>query len=170
MSEIPHSLFAINSGFFKGKDGIVFSNWALFSFTYLSAFVLVSVELANNWSTSLSNKLHLVQILLWSWDKMLLLQTNLNSLLFMTSFTLLYLSLLVFLKILSIVSTYFVTCWIHHWLDGHEFEWTPGVGDGQGGLACCDSWGCKESDKTERLNWTEQNITLTRIQVSLYEE
>ena len=33
----------------------------------------------------------------------------------------------------------------HHWLDGHEFEWTLGVGDGQGGLACCDSWGCKES-------------------------
>ena len=43
----------------------------------------------------------------------------------------------------------------HHWLDGHEFEWTPGVGDGQGGLACCDSWGCKESDTTEQLNWTE---------------
>ena len=31
----------------------------------------------------------------------------------------------------------------HHWLDGHEFEWTPGVGDGQGGLVCCDSWGHK---------------------------
>ena len=43
----------------------------------------------------------------------------------------------------------------HHWLDGREFEWTPGVGDGQGGLACCDSWGRKESDRTERLNWTE---------------
>ena len=43
----------------------------------------------------------------------------------------------------------------HHRLDGHESEWTPGVGDGQGGLACCDSWGCKESDTTERLNWTE---------------
>ena len=43
----------------------------------------------------------------------------------------------------------------HHQLDGHEFEWTPGVGDGQGGLACCDSWGCKESDMTEWLNWTE---------------
>ena len=43
----------------------------------------------------------------------------------------------------------------HHRLDGHEFEWTPGVGDGQGGLACCDSWGRKESDMTERLNWTE---------------
>ena len=43
----------------------------------------------------------------------------------------------------------------HHWLDGREFEWTPGVGDGQGGLACCDSWGRKESDTTERLNWTE---------------
>ena len=42
----------------------------------------------------------------------------------------------------------------HHWLNGHEFEWTPGVGDGQGGLACCNSWGCKESDTTERLNWT----------------
>ena len=44
----------------------------------------------------------------------------------------------------------------HHWLDGHEFRWTPGVGDGQGGLACCDSWGCEESDTAERLNWTEQ--------------
>ena len=43
----------------------------------------------------------------------------------------------------------------HHWLDGRESEWTPGVGDGQGGLACCDSWGCKESNTTERLNWTE---------------
>ena len=43
----------------------------------------------------------------------------------------------------------------HHGLDGHESEWTPGVGDGQGGLACCNSWGCKESDTTEWLNWTE---------------
>ena len=43
----------------------------------------------------------------------------------------------------------------HHRLDGREFEWTSGVGDEQGGLACCDSWGCKESDTTERLNWTE---------------
>ena len=43
----------------------------------------------------------------------------------------------------------------HHWLDAHEFEWTLGVGDGQGGLACCDSWGCKESDMIERLNWIE---------------
>ena len=41
----------------------------------------------------------------------------------------------------------------HHWLNGREFEWTPGVGDGQGGLACCNSWGCKESDMTEQLNW-----------------
>ena len=45
----------------------------------------------------------------------------------------------------------------HHWLDGHEFEWTPGVGDEQGGLACCNSWGYKESDVTEQLNWTELN-------------
>ena len=37
----------------------------------------------------------------------------------------------------------------HHQLDAHEFEWTLGVGDGQGGLACCYSWGCKESDTTE---------------------
>ena len=42
----------------------------------------------------------------------------------------------------------------HHWLDGHEFEWTPGVGDGQGGLARCGSWGRKESDMTYRLSWT----------------
>ena len=40
-----------------------------------------------------------------------------------------------------------------------EFEWTLGDGDGQGGLACCDSWGHKESDMTERLNWTELNWT-----------
>ena len=42
----------------------------------------------------------------------------------------------------------------HHWLDGRESGWTLGVGDGQGGLACCDSWGCKESDTTEQLNCT----------------
>jgi len=42
----------------------------------------------------------------------------------------------------------------HHELNGHEFGWTLGVGDGQGGLACCDSWGRKESDTTEWLNWT----------------
>ena len=43
----------------------------------------------------------------------------------------------------------------HLWLDGREFEWTPGDGDGQGSLVCCDLWGHKESDTTERLNWTE---------------
>ena len=42
-----------------------------------------------------------------------------------------------------------------HWLDGRESEWTPGVGDGQGGLACCDSWGRKESDMSERLIWSD---------------
>ena len=40
----------------------------------------------------------------------------------------------------------------HHWLDGHEFEQAPGVGDGQGSLACCSPWGHKESDRTEWLN------------------
>ena len=45
----------------------------------------------------------------------------------------------------------------HHRLDGHEFEQAPGVGDGQGGLACCGPRGRKESDTTERLNWTELN-------------
>ena len=43
----------------------------------------------------------------------------------------------------------------HHWLNGHGFGWTPGVGDGQGGLASCASWGLKESDMTEWLNWAE---------------
>ena len=51
----------------------------------------------------------------------------------------------------------------HHWLAGREFEWTPGVGDGQGGLVCCDSWGRKEWDTTEQLNWTE-----LRLQTSGY--
>ena len=45
----------------------------------------------------------------------------------------------------------------HHWLNAHGFGWTSGAGDGQGGLACCGSWGRKESDTTERLNWTELN-------------
>ena len=44
-------------------------------------------------------------------------------------------------------------CWRR--LDGHEFEWIPGVGDEQGGLVCCNSWGRKELDMTERLNWTD---------------
>ena len=43
----------------------------------------------------------------------------------------------------------------HHQLDGHKFEWIPGVGDGQGGLVCCSLWGHKELDMTEWLNWTE---------------
>ena len=43
----------------------------------------------------------------------------------------------------------------HHWLNGHGFGWTLGVGDGQGGLACRGSWGRKESDTTEWLNWTD---------------
>ena len=46
----------------------------------------------------------------------------------------------------------------HHWLDGHEFEQTSGVGHGQGSLACFSPWGRKESDTTERLNWTELNL------------
>ena len=45
----------------------------------------------------------------------------------------------------------------HHWLDGRESEWTPGVGDGQGGLEYCNSLDLKESEMTERLYWTELN-------------
>ena len=45
----------------------------------------------------------------------------------------------------------------YHRLDGHESEWTPAVGDGQGDLAFCNSWGRKELDTTERLNWTQLN-------------
>ena len=51
----------------------------------------------------------------------------------------------------------------HHWFNGHEFGWTPEVGDGQGGLACCDSWGRKESDMTEWLNWTEPYSLLRKL-------
>ena len=53
----------------------------------------------------------------------------------------------------------------YHQLNGHGFGWTPGVADGQGGLACCSSWGRKESDMTERLNWTDllTNAILVRI-------
>ena len=51
----------------------------------------------------------------------------------------------------------------HHWLNGHESEWTLGVGDGQGGLTCCYSWGRKESDMTEWLNWTELTDTIQTV-------
>ena len=51
----------------------------------------------------------------------------------------------------------------HHWLNGHGFGWTLGVGDGQGCLACCGSRGGKESDMTEWLNWTELKILQPRI-------
>ena len=46
----------------------------------------------------------------------------------------------------------------HHWRNGHEFEQAPGVGDGQRSLVCCSPWGCKESDTTEWLDWTELSI------------
>ena len=46
----------------------------------------------------------------------------------------------------------------HHWLNGHGFGSTPGVGDGQGDLACCGSWVCKESDMTEQVNWTDSVV------------
>ena len=51
----------------------------------------------------------------------------------------------------------------NHRLKRYEFEWTPGVGDGQGGLARSSSWGRKESDMTERLNWIELNWTEPHI-------
>ena len=46
----------------------------------------------------------------------------------------------------------------HHRLNGHEFGWTSGVSDWQWGLACCNPWGCKESDTTEQLNWTDSQV------------
>ena len=46
----------------------------------------------------------------------------------------------------------------HHQLNGHKLEQAPRVGDGQGGLACCSPWGCKELDMTELLNWTELKV------------
>ena len=49
----------------------------------------------------------------------------------------------------------------HHWLNGHEFEQAPGVGEGQGSLVCRSPWGCKELDTTERLNWTETPKCIT---------
>ena len=56
----------------------------------------------------------------------------------------------------------------HHQLDGHGFGWTLGVGDGQGGLVCCDSWSRKELDTTERLNWTELKEKHTLEEVVLF--
>ena len=56
----------------------------------------------------------------------------------------------------------------HHQLDGHEFGWTPEAGDGQGGLACCSSWGHKESDMTEWLNWIELINYYNYIRINYY--
>ena len=52
----------------------------------------------------------------------------------------------------------------HHWLDGRESEWTRRVGDGQGDLACCDSWGHKELDMTERLIWSDLKVNIVNSQ------
>ena len=52
----------------------------------------------------------------------------------------------------------------HHRLDGHEFEQAPGVGDGQGSLVWYSPWGHKESDMTERLNWTDLILLLQVLQ------
>ena len=46
----------------------------------------------------------------------------------------------------------------HHWLSGHEFELTPGIGDRRESLVCCSPWGHKESDRAEWLNWTELHL------------
>ena len=51
----------------------------------------------------------------------------------------------------------------HHWLDGHESEWSPGVGDGQGGLVCCDSWGRKKLDTTEQLIWSDVYVYVIEL-------
>ena len=56
----------------------------------------------------------------------------------------------------------------HHGLDGRESEWTLGVGGGQGGLVCWDSWGHKESDTTEQLNWSELGIVWTKFFGNLF--
>ena len=58
----------------------------------------------------------------------------------------------------------------HHRLDGHEFEQTPGVGGGQGGLACCSPWGHIESDTTEQLNQTKLGLFLPTVKGLLGEE
>ena len=62
----------------------------------------------------------------------------------------------------------------HHRFDGHGSGWTLGVGDGQGGLVCCGSWGCKESYMTERLNWNGRTFLkflkfILQIQSYMYE-
>ena len=55
----------------------------------------------------------------------------------------------------------------HHWFDGHEFEWAPGVGDGQGSLACCNPWGSKEFNTTEWLSWTD-NTNAKKLVLKLH--
>ena len=62
-------------------------------------------------------------------------------------------------------TTYSIYLCIHYWLNGHESEWTLGVCDGQGGLACCNSWGHKELDMTEQLKWIELNWTKCSVRV-----
>ena len=54
----------------------------------------------------------------------------------------------------------------HHWLNGHEFGWTPGVDDGQGGLVCYSPWGCKELGTTEQLNWTEKWSSVSNFNIA----
>ena len=64
-----------------------------------------------------------------------------------------------------------LTRWTWVWVNyGRESEWTPGVGDGQGGLACCDSWGCKESDTTEQLIWSDLILSVNFILITCWSD
>ena len=56
----------------------------------------------------------------------------------------------------------------HHWLDGHEFEQALWIGGGQGSLVCCGSWGCKESDMTERMDWTDTKMKMVKVLVFMH--
>ena len=83
-------------------------------------------------------------------------ERSIKSVIFMNSRVFIFFATLwQIIRTLSGTLKIFNSCMWHYWLNRHEFGWTPGVGDGQGGLVCCSPWGHKELDTAEWLNWTE---------------
>ena len=121
---------------------------------------LLEMELLGLWTRAFKNFLNIVKL-------MYKVYYSLDACFWMCNFLKNFIEVwLIWILLRNFIEVWLMAGW-HHWLDGHESQWTPGVGDGQGGLACCDSWGRKKSDTTERLIWSDLMVDLQSVNFCL---